>query len=54
MLNLILTILIWLAIGLLVSGVGIGIYALLFVKNDPWGWREIGEELEQQAPRKEG
>jgi len=54
MLNIIFTILIWLALGLLVAGLCIGVYALLFVPKpkDPWGWGEIVEELRKENPGK--
>jgi len=55
MLNTILTILtflIGLALGLLVIAILIGIYALLFVRDDPWGWGEIVEELRKEYPGK--
>jgi hypothetical protein len=45
----------WLAILLLIIGVGLVVYALVRAlrTNDPWGWREIGEELEREAKKED-
>ena len=54
MLNIIFTILIWLSIGLLATGLCIGLYAILFVPKpkDPWGWGEIVDQLRKEDPGK--
>lgn len=44
----------WLAIALLLLGAGLAVYAWVRARreSDPWGWREIGEELEQKEQKK--
>jgi len=44
----------WIAVLLLVIGAGIAVYAWVRAHGrnaDPWGWREIGEELEREAQK---
>jgi hypothetical protein len=53
MLNVIFTVLIWLAIAVFFAGIGTAIYALTLKKDDdPWGWGEIVEQLRKEQPGK--